>query len=292
MVRYCLPGKKLPEDSWITKRQLQEERTLTPFQKYTDSIYWALATMTSTGYGDITATTTNDLEMVFAALVMVLGKISFGFVLGNVASTMANMDTLRVLFEERFYAVISHMRDLEMPLPLRRRVIDFFQYMWRRNKGSTNEGIFDNLPSCLHAELCVDLTGDAMKDVPLFKDCELPFIRALCTKTNLVQFHANEYIYRKGDIGNEMYFIKRGNVEITGPFGTEVIGPPDFFGDESLVRHSPRINEARALTHVDMFYLCDADIKLIFRSYPEEAIRVQTNLGEEERRDSFLADSF
>jgi len=111
LIRYVIAcqGKVCPVDSWITKRQLQEEIVPIPFQKYTDSIYWALATMTSTGYGDIKATTTNDLEMIFAALVMVLGKISFGFVLGNVASIMTNMET----FEERFYPVLSHMRGLE-----------------------------------------------------------------------------------------------------------------------------------------------------------------------------------
>lgn len=51
-----------------------------------------------------------------------------------------------------------------------------------------------------------------MKHVPLFIKCEVPFIRALCKQTQLVQFHEGEYITRKGDIGHEMYFIKRGQV--------------------------------------------------------------------------------
>ena len=71
---------------------------------------------------------------------MLLGKITFGFVLGNIASTMANMETLRVLFEERYSGVINHMEDLRMPDALRNRVMKIFQYMWQRNKGSSNEG--------------------------------------------------------------------------------------------------------------------------------------------------------
>jgi len=62
-----------------------------------------------------------------------------------------------------------------------------------------------------------------------------------------------------------MYFIKRGST---------------FFGGDSLVKHVPRTNKSQALT----------DLSLIFRSYPEAAIRVQTNLCEEERRQSFLED--
>lgn len=80
--------------------------------------------------------------------------------------------------------------------------------------GSSNEALFSNLPPCLHAELCLELTGDVMKNVPLFQGCELPFIRQLCTKAELIQFHKGELITCKGDIGHEMYFIKRGKVGI------------------------------------------------------------------------------
>ena len=80
--------------------------------------------------------------MIMASVVMLLGKITFGFVLGNIASTMANMETLRVLFEEKYSGVINHMNDLCMPDNLRERVMNIFQYMWQRNKGSSNDGKF------------------------------------------------------------------------------------------------------------------------------------------------------
>lgn len=65
---------------------------------------------------------------------MVFGKLLFGFVLGNVASTMANVEALRVKFEERFSAVQAHMRDQKLPLDVQDRVVKFFQYIWRRNR--------------------------------------------------------------------------------------------------------------------------------------------------------------
>ena len=39
--------------------------------------------------------------MIYAIAVMVAGKLIFGFILGSIASTLANMDTQRVLFEEK-----------------------------------------------------------------------------------------------------------------------------------------------------------------------------------------------
>ena len=43
--------------------------------------------------------------MIYAIAVMVAGKLIFGFILGSIASTLANMDTQRVLFEEKLNAL-------------------------------------------------------------------------------------------------------------------------------------------------------------------------------------------
>jgi len=43
------------------------------FDAYTTSLYWATATTTSTGYGDITAY--NTLEKIFSVIAMIAGKL-------------------------------------------------------------------------------------------------------------------------------------------------------------------------------------------------------------------------
>ena len=59
--------------------------------------------MTTTGYGDYSAT--NVPEMIYASAVMVFGKLLFGFILGSIASTLANLETQRVMFEEKLSAI-------------------------------------------------------------------------------------------------------------------------------------------------------------------------------------------
>ena len=46
----------------------------------------------------------------------------------------------------------------------------------------------------------------------MFENTDLPFIRLLCTKVKPAHFHASEYIVRKGDIGQEMFIIRKGLV--------------------------------------------------------------------------------
>ena len=81
---------------------------MTPFMAYSDAIYWVLNTMTSTGYGDISANSNNKLEMIVASMVMIFGKMVLGLMLGNIASTQANMGMLRSVFA---LAILTFFRD-------------------------------------------------------------------------------------------------------------------------------------------------------------------------------------
>lgn len=42
---------------------------------------------------------------VFASAVMVVGKLLFGFILGSIASTLANLETQKVQYEEKLTAI-------------------------------------------------------------------------------------------------------------------------------------------------------------------------------------------
>ena len=70
--------------------------------RYATSIYWAVSTMTSTGYGDIVPHT--ETGMIFASTVMIGAKLLFGFVLGNIASTLANAMYRHVRYKETVQA--------------------------------------------------------------------------------------------------------------------------------------------------------------------------------------------
>ena len=57
------------------------------------------------GYWIYNASPFSIQEMLYAIAVMVVGKLLFGFILGSIASTLANLDTQRVLFEEKLIAL-------------------------------------------------------------------------------------------------------------------------------------------------------------------------------------------
>ena len=55
---------------------------------YTDGMYYSVALLTSTGYGDIHASSAAD--MIVAVIVIIYGKVLFGFVLGHMAAVLVS----------------------------------------------------------------------------------------------------------------------------------------------------------------------------------------------------------
>ena len=77
-----------------------------PYQ-YVVSLYWAAATTTTVGYGDISART--DLERIYAIFIMIVGVLAYGYIIASVAAGLTNADSGRAQYQEKLNAVKSYM---------------------------------------------------------------------------------------------------------------------------------------------------------------------------------------
>ncbi|XP_071497085.1 uncharacterized protein [Diadema antillarum] len=280
------PLGKCKEGSWATASlSTPPDYTGTEphiFHRYCDTIYWAVATLTSTGYGDIHANSVPELA--FASMVMVFGKLLFGWVLGNIASTLANEESGRVSYEERLAAVKDQMKDMRLSSKLRNRVISYFDYLWVRNKGVDQSTLFRDAPFCLQTDIGLDVCHGHVKKVPLFKEAEEAFHRALSLMLKPVLFMPNDFIVRQGDVGDEMYFITRGTVEELEVNSQSrvaaILESGDFFDDINLIYDVPRRTSFRARTHVDVQSLSVRDLKMVLEQYPTVEAQIR-GIGKE-----------
>jgi hypothetical protein len=78
------------EISWIytgyKKIQLENATTLS---RYLYSLYWAFCTITTTGYGDIAAT--NQDELIFTTIMIILGDVIYGSIIGSLSVNAAHL---------------------------------------------------------------------------------------------------------------------------------------------------------------------------------------------------------
>ena len=109
--------------------------------------------------------------------------------------------------------------------------------------------------------------------VPLFKGANDTLMHTLTLALCPAAAGAGEEIVRKGDVGQEMYFICRGNVDVLDGGGKVVktMGEGDFFGELALLCDQPRSATVRAATPCDLFVLKKGDFTRALKEYPQFA---------------------
>jgi len=90
------------------------------------------------------------------------------------------------------------------------------------------------LPDKLKTEIAIHVHLGTLKQVKIFQDCEPGLLTELVLKLKLQVFSPGDYICRKGDVGREMYIVKRGKVSVVGDDGKTVfvtLGGGCVFGE-------------------------------------------------------------
>lgn len=75
-------------ESWVVRNGYQDQSIGT---KYLASLYWAVFTVLTVGYGDISAMTT--LERLVSILWMMIGVAFYAFTIGIITSVLDRIDT-------------------------------------------------------------------------------------------------------------------------------------------------------------------------------------------------------
>jgi hypothetical protein len=261
-------------ESWLTTASLD---FAPPITQYMSSLYWSITTLTTVGYGDITPTT--DLEIAFTLTVMFLGVSMYAFIIGNVTSLIANFDANKSHFREKLTQIQSYMRARQIPYPLQQQVRDYYQYMWEYNRDiSLDLSFLDELPHSLKTQMYLYLYRELLSKVPLFQDADSGFIEDLIVKLKPRILPPNDYIIREEQIGQEMYFIKRGEVEAFSEKTGRVyrqMSAGSFFGEIALIYSSRRTASVKTLTYCELFVLYKDDFEQVLNNYPQFSERVK-----------------
>jgi voltage-gated potassium channel len=239
-------------------------------RRYIRSLYWAIVTMTTVGYGDITPH--RDIEYVFTMVVMLMGASGYAFIIGKIASLFSNIDAAKANFWNRIEAVNQYLRSRHVPHNINEQVRNYYEYMWAHHRGVKEDTLFDDLPVQFRLEILRYLTRDLLDSVPLFRHCSPALRNALLIALKPQTYAPDVYIARQGELGKEIYFLSRGRVEITSDNGKNKHGyleSGDYFGELSLILGEKRTASVKALTFCEIFILNRADFNRINNEYSE-----------------------
>ncbi|KAL4495509.1 hypothetical protein ABPG72_020250 [Tetrahymena utriculariae] len=247
--------------SWLQKYELIQ---LSYIDKYIYCMYWSITTMTTVGYGDITAT--NYVEALFIAICMIIFSCVFaysinniGFILQEIQKSSKQLNDNITTIQRQFLISLNHLilyinkrylNRKNVNLSLKSRVRHYLSFLVEeqrdRNQQAENE-ILKLLSNKLRDEITVEINSRIIKNYQLFSNNfsdqtlrKLPFIM------KEVLISPNEIIFEQEDYEDQsIYFIENGLVEIYQ------VSPPDFSGAKKY--SNDQINVIKELKSYDLF---------------------------------------
>lgn len=237
--------------------------------RYLESIYWAVTTMCTVGYGDIIPN--NSIQMIYATVVMLVGYVLFAYLVGNIASLFNTVDPLRQEHVRTMDQASSFMQYHNVPSHLQHRIVDYLGYMWERKVTYDETFMLDMLPWGLRSEVSMYLRREVIERVPFFREASESFIREVADSLRPIVVTPGEFVFRFGDRARYMYFISHGSVEVLTAEG-KLIGTlqtGDFFGEMALLEKRRRGASIRAIEYTDLYVLDATAFDHILTSFPE-----------------------
>ncbi|MCC7442265.1 MAG: cyclic nucleotide-binding domain-containing protein [Bdellovibrionales bacterium] len=243
--------------------------------EYVKAVYWAFTTLTTVGYGDIAAKTAP--QMLFCCGVQVIGVGVFGFVISNVASLLSRMDAAREHHMESVDRVETYMRSHSIPAELRSKVREYHHYLWKHHKGYQDHTLLEDLPPKMQSEMFLFINKAIIEKVPFLQGADHDLIEDLMNVLKPRIFVPGERIFHAGEMGDAMYFIHNGRVEILDRENRTIarLGAGAFFGEMALVADGRRTATARAEGYTYAYVLPREEFRAAVETYPDFRDHIQ-----------------
>lgn len=243
--------------------------------QYIRALYWCITTIATIGYGDYGPNHDSNLQIIYTIIVQIIGVGMFGYIIGNVATLIVNIDTARADFHAKMEEVHNYMRIKRIPAPIQDRVKNYYNYLWETQHGIHDVDFILTLPKTLRLEIALFLNQDILEKVSLFKNADELFIHEVIEELEPLVFLPGDFVIRQGEFGDCMYFLSSGSVEvIVDEKQVAVLAEGSPFGETALIENEKRNASIRAVSYCDLYRLSQQSFEQLRKKHPEFDKRV------------------
>jgi CRP-like cAMP-binding protein len=246
-----------------------------PVSRYFRSALWAMSVFT--GYNNPIPGTM--LETLFMMVVTMTGIIYTGVVIGAVGEMINKIDHSKLYFRQMVDSVQDFMDHRQLPPSLQEDVREYYNYLWKTGKALERNELLTEMPGFLKDKMNFSMNREIIGKVPLFQEYanDVVFISEIIKCLQAVIWLPNFFVVLKGEVGTEMFFISRGELNVVNEKEQVIFTLRDggFFGEIALIYDTKRTATIVARTFCDMFILKKDDFKKVMRKFPAQYKGIQ-----------------
>ncbi|KAG1682358.1 Potassium/sodium hyperpolarization-activated cyclic nucleotide-gated channel 2 [Nymphon striatum] len=226
-------------------------------EQYSWSLFKAMSHMLCIGYGRFPPQNLTDMWLTM--LSMVSGATCYALFLGHATNLIQSLDSSRRQYRERVKQVEEYMAYRKLPRDMRQRITEYFEHRFQ-GKFFDEDVILGELSEKLREDVINYNCRSLVASVPFFANADSMFVSDVVTKLKYEVFQPGDIIIKEGTIGNKMYFIQEGIVDIVMINGEVATSLSDgsYFGVASV----------RAETYCNLFSLSVEHFNAVLDVYP------------------------
>ncbi|XP_060213170.1 potassium channel SKOR-like isoform X3 [Lycium barbarum] len=251
------------------------------WRRYITSLYFAIITMATVGYGDIHAV--NLREMIFVMVYVSFDMILGAYLIGNMTALIVK-GTKTVRYRDKMTDLMNYMNRNRLGRDIRNQIKDHLRLQYEST--DTDGAILQELPISIRAKISQTLYQSCIENIPLFRDCSSEFISQIVTRVREEFFLPGEVIMEQGHAVDQLYFVCHGVLEEIGigEDGSEekvaLLEPNSSFGEISILCNIPQPYTVRVCELCRLIRIDKQSFSNILEIYFHDGRRILTNLLE------------
>ena len=241
--------------------------------QYISCLFWSIHMLTT--IGEVKEPTTT-FETYIVIIVFFVAIFLIATLVGNIGSVITNMNLQQSNFQSKLDAIKSVMAFRKVSKELDMRVIKWFDYLHKNNQILDEKEVLANLPDKLRIEIASYIHLQTLKNVNIFSECEEGLLKDLVTKLKNQVYSPGDFVCKKGDIGKEMFIIKKGSLNVVSDDGQTVfvtLKAGSFFGELSILNipgiktGNRRTANVQSVGYSDLLRLTKSDLWDVLQEY-------------------------
>jgi len=231
------------------------------------SLYWAIMTITSIGYGDIIPQ--SEAEYWTSACCMAIMAGLWAYIIGQVCGVVSTLMPHDVEFKRTMDDLNWLMQDRGVPLDKRKELRRYFHESRDIKRLTDQRAIIDQLSPMLQGQVSMQLLSAWQTKVSYISSMDQDVLVRLVRKLRPMLYAPQEAI-----VGDRTLFICRRGMCLSG---AKVCTTGDVWGKDMVVANHKlrKISVTRCLSYMEALSLRYADLMFVVEPFPREQERIR-----------------